>query len=407
MQVTITPHLLSGTVTPPPSKSQAHRVIIAAALAEGTSVIAGVRPSQDITATLSCMAALGSEITWQENTLTICGVGHRRTEALPELFCGESGSTLRFLIPIALVLSGGGCFTGKGRLMQRPQEPYFAIFREKGIAFSSEHDTLNIKGRLSPGIYRLPGNVSSQFITGLMYALPLLPGDSEILLTTELESSGYIQMTLDALQQFGITVDPVNGGWHVPGGQCYQAQNTSVEADYSQAAFFYAAQDIGNSVTVVGMNDRSHQGDRIILEYAAQLNKKGPVTLDVRECPDLVPALAARAALRCGQSTHIVNAGRLRIKESDRLASVTAVLSAMGAEITEEPEGLLIQGKDHLAGGVTVDTWNDHRIAMMVAIAASRCENPVTITGAECVQKSYPTFWEEYARLGGRLEVTA
>lgn len=406
MQVTITPHSLCGTVTPPPSKSQAHRVIIAAALAEGCSVISGVQPSQDITATLSCMTALGAEIAWQEDTLTIHGIGIARPAKTPELCCGESGSTLRFLIPIALVLAEGGRFTGRGRLMQRPQEPYFAIFREKGIAFSTEHDTLNIRGRLTPGLYRLPGNVSSQFVTGLMYALPLLSGDSHIHLTTDLESSGYIQMTIDALQQFGVTVVPEEGGWLIPGRQRYHAQNVSVEADYSQAAFFYAAQGMGNPVTVSGMHTHSHQGDRIILDYENRLNHAGPVTLDVRECPDLVPALAARAALRPGDSTHIVNAGRLRIKESDRLASVTAVLHALGAQITEEPEGLLILGRDRLSGGVTVDSWNDHRIAMMAAIAASRCDDPVTITGAECVRKSYPTFWEEYARLGGKLEVT-
>ncbi len=402
MNVTITPSPLHGSITPPSSKSQAHRVIIAAALASGESVLHNLSPSQDITATLGCMEALGAQFRWEGSTVYLRGI--RPSGEMGPLDCGESGSTLRFLMPIALAVAGGGEFHGHGRLMQRPMAPYFAIFREKGIAFFQRDDTLSIRGILSPGRYTLPGNVSSQFITGLLYALPLLKGDSALCLTTELESAGYVDMTLDALERFGVTVTPTASGWHIPGNQHYCPREAAVEADYSQAAFFYAAAGLGNPLTVTGMNPGSRQGDRAILDYEALLDGPGPVTLDVRGCPDLVPALAVRAALRRGALTHIVNAGRLRIKESDRLTAVTQVLTALGADIREEPEGLTIQGVSALAGNVTVDSWNDHRIAMMAAVAASRAKGPVTITNAQCVRKSYPDFWRDYAALGGKLE---
>lgn len=403
MNITITPTLLSGAIRPPASKSQAHRLIIAAALAEGESLISGVNMSRDIAATLDCMGALGArELREDETTLRITGVpGTREAEGLMD--CGESGSTLRFLIPVALALKGRGRFRGHGRLMQRPQGPYFDIFREKGIRWTAAGDTLEIEGVLTPGDYRLPGNVSSQFITGLMYALPLLEGNSRILLTTPLESSGYVDMTLEALARFGITVLPMEDGWQIPGNQRYIPGAYTVEADFSQAAFFRAMKGMGCAVSIRGMNPESAQGDRVMIPYMDRMDLPGEVVLDVRECPDLVPPLAARAALRPGEITRIVNAARLRIKESDRLRSVSAVLSALGAEVEELADGLVIRGRNTLPGGVTVDSWNDHRIAMMAAVAATKCLAPVTVTGAECVEKSYPTFWQDYVRLGGRI----
>lgn len=402
MNVTITPELLSGTIRPPASKSQAHRLIIAAALAQGESRISYVNNSQDISATLQCMEALGATFQWLDNTtLSISGISAGNGALMD---CGESGSTLRFLIPVALAVQGGGTFRGHGRLMDRPQEPYFEIFREKGIAWEKQGDTLTVSGTLTPGTYRLRGDVSSQFITGLLYALPLLEGDSEIVLTTKLESSGYIDMTLEALRQFGVSVTRTETGWHIPGNQTYLACDSAVEADFSQSGFFYAMAGMGNDLNITGLNPESAQGDRIVIPYMQQLNGSGEITLDVRECPDLVPPLAARSALRPGQTTHIVNAGRLRIKESDRLASVTAVLNAMGAYIEEHPDSLTIHGKESLAGGVTVDSWNDHRIAMMAAAAATKCKAPITITNAQCVRKSYPGFWEDYIALGGRIQ---
>ncbi len=404
MNITITPKLLSGVIRPPASKSQAHRLIIAAALAEGTSIISHVNNSQDITATLRCMEALGAKARWlDDTTVSVTGISERQSAPRGEMDCGESGSTLRFLIPVALAAAGSGTFRGHGRLMERPQEPYFEIFREKGISWEKGDGTLTVSGTLTPGTYTLPGDVSSQFITGLLYALPLLDGDSDIRLTTALESSGYIDMTIQALSHFGVTASRTEAGWHVPGHQKYIAADEAVEADFSQSGFFYAMAGMGNNLEITGMNPNSAQGDRIILSYMEKLNGPGEVVLDVRECPDLVPPLAARAALRAGEITRIINAGRLRIKESDRLASVTQVLNALGAEIQEHPDSLTIHGKAALSGGVTVDSWNDHRIAMMAAAAATKCEKPITITGAESVRKSYPAFWQDYGKLGGLI----
>ena len=386
MNVTITPGPLAGAITPPPSKSQAHRLPIAAALGTGESHIENLANSQDIDATLRCMDALKAP-----------------GDGLPELDCGESGSTLRFLIPVALALRGGGKFTGRGRLMERPQEPYFVMFREKGISYEQKDGTLTVRGRLTPGDYTLPGDVSSQFVTGLLYALPLLEGDSRILLTTPLESRGYIDMTLDALEQFGVrAVCDGDRTFRVPGNQTYQPRDLTIEADWSNAAFWYAAQFVGCDLEIQGLNAFSTQGDMRIVPYFVKLQGKGPVDLDVSQCPDLVPPLAAMAALREGETTRIVNAARLRIKESDRLAAVTQVLNALGGRVEEYEDHLVIHGRERLAGGVTVSGHNDHRIAMMAAIAAIRCHGPVTITGAECVKKSYPDFWEDYRSLGGR-----
>lgn len=405
MNVTITPAVLKGTVTPPPSKSQAHRLIIAAALSDGFCKLSNVDLSEDIQATLRCMRTLDADASADGTIIRGADLVDGHEEPAPEVMdCGESGSTLRFLIPVAMALKGGGKFTGHGRLMERPQDPYFALFREKGIFYEQKDGVLTVRGKLTPGIYTLPGNVSSQFITGLLYALPLLEGDSEIRLTTDLESRGYVDMTLDALERFGVKAE-YDGKriFRVPGNQYYQHQNLAIEADWSNAAFWYGAKFLDCPVEIGGLDQASVQGDRAIAGFYDQLQGTGSLELDVSQCPDLVPPLAAMAALRAGETTAIVNAGRLRIKESDRLATVTEVLNALGAQVEEYEDHLVIHGKEKLAGGVTVSGHNDHRIAMMAAIAAIRCEAPVTITGAECVKKSYPRFWEDYRRLGGEL----
>ena len=405
MNVTITPAVLKGTVTPPPSKSQAHRLIIAAALSDGFCKLSNVDLSEDIQATLRCMRTLDADASADGTIIRGADLVDGHEEPAPEVMdCGESGSTLRFLIPVALALKGGGKFTGHGRLMERPQDPYFALFREKGIFYEQKDGVLTVRGKLAPGVYTLPGNVSSQFITGLLYALPLLEGDSEIVLTTGLESRGYVDMTLDALERFGVKAEyDGKRTFRVPGNQYYQHQNLAIEADWSNAAFWYGAKCLGCPVEIGGLDQASVQGDRAIAGFYDQLQGIGSLDLDVSQCPDLVPPLAAMAALRAGETTRIVNAGRLRIKESDRLATVTEVLNALGAKVEEYEDHLVIHGRERLAGGVTVSGHNDHRIAMMAAIAAIRCEAPVTITGAECVKKSYPRFWEDYRRLGGEL----
>jgi len=434
MNVTITPAKLSGMVIPPPSKSQAHRVLIAAALACGEGTIDNVAYSQDIGATLDCLENLGAEFVRDGSAVTVRGMSANpmsplRRMAYPRLNCGESGSTLRFLIPVALAVRGGGIFSGRGRLMERPQKPYFDLFDEKGIFHEQKNGVLTVAGMLTPGEYRLPGGVSSQFVTGLLYALPLLEGDSEIVLTSPLESRGYVDMTLNALGLFGIHAQARGNRFFVPGNQLYQPQDVAIEADWSQAAFWYAAQALGSPVEVGGMNPGSTQGDCDFVDWMRMIQNKplgggvsvpiwGPdggaemltapiggcsVSIDVSQNPDLAPPLAAMGALMNG-TLYIENAARLRLKESDRLDAIARVLGALGADVTEGPDFLTIRGRETLPGGVTVDSFNDHRIAMMAAIAATRCEKPITLTGAECVAKSYPDFWEQYERLGGKIQ---
>ncbi len=403
MNVTITPAALRGAITPPPSKSQAHRVIIAAALSDGVCRLSNVALSQDIQATLRCMRTLDADASADGSVIRGAMLTDGHEEPAPQIMdCGESGSTLRFLIPVALALKGAGRFTGHGRLMERPQEPYFEIFREKGISYDCRDGVLSVAGRLTPGEYALRGDVSSQFVTGLLYALPLLEGDSFIRLTTPLESRGYVDMTLEALALFGVRAQAREDGYFVPGNQTYRHRDGLVEADYSQAAFWYAANGLGGAVDIRGLNPRSVQGDKRIVAYHERLCAPGPVELDVSQCPDLVPALAAQAALRAGETTRIVGAARLRIKESDRLDTVCTELGRLGAEIRQGPDFLELRGVEALGGGAA-DSHNDHRIAMMLAVAACRATGPVTVTGAGCVAKSYPNFWEDYERLGGQI----
>lgn len=405
MNLTITSTRLHGCVTPPPSKSIAHRMILAAALSEGESTIHNAALSEDILATLRCAEVLGAAWTLDGSTLRITGCvgkGIPRTEPL-RFDCGESGSTLRFLIPIALALADGGVFTGRGRLMERPQGPYSALFREKGISFEQSGNTLTVQGTLLSGEYRLAGNISSQFFTGLLFALPLLDGPSLIVPTTKLESTDYVSMTIDVLKRSGITVGTtftLPPHFSVSGGSSYHPFSASVESDWSQAAFWYAANETGSSISVSGMEDDSVQGDSVFPQWMEKLWKNASVTIDASQHPDLVPPLAARAATRNG-SLQITNIGRLRMKESDRISAIRDTLSAIGADISAGADHMIITGKDSLSGGVSVDAHGDHRIAMMLAIAALRCREPITVTGAECVRKSYPHFWEDYKSLGG------
>ena len=414
MDLQIIPKKLSGAVAPPPSKSQAHRLLIAAALSGGVSVLHGLAESQDIQATRRCLSALGAGIEdLPDGALRVHGLGHGIVMAPPYalLDCGESGSTLRFLIPVALLVQGEASFTGRGRLMERPLKPYEDLFREKGVAWKLEDNVLTVNGgrgydalALDSGAYRLPGNVSSQFFTGLLFTLPLLNGDSTLMSTTPLESRDYLEMTRQALATAGVTSRWLDESTLcVPGGQVYQPFTAPVEADWSQAGFWYAADFLDSQVEIRGLDPDSAQGDKVVSELYWKLARPGDAEIDVSGCPDLLPPLAVMAAVRSG-TTRFTNAARLRMKESDRLSTITAALTALGAEAHEEPDRLIIVGKPSLPGG-TVDSANDHRIAMMVAIAATGCTGPVTIRGAECVQKSYPDFWEVYRSLGGDIHV--
>ena len=408
MDIQITPRHLSGTVTPPPSKSMAHRLLIAAALGAGRSTVRGVAMSQDVEATLRCLTALGGH--WRETTpgtLEITGIGGRRSTpgtALPRLDCGESGSTLRFFLPIALAVAGGGVFTGQGRLMDRPQGPYLDLFREKGIFCEQTGGTFTVRGTLEPGEYHLPGNVSSQFFTGLLFALPLLDGPSTIVPTTAVESWDYILMTLDALTGAGVTAaephTPGEAFWVCP--SAYQPFDRTVEADWSQAAFWYAAIALGSQLELTGLNAFSVQGDMAVVPHFLRLTQPGDREIDVSGIPDLLPPLAVMAAVRSG-TTRFVNAARLRMKESDRLETTAALLTTLGVSAQAGPDFLTVQG-GAITGG-TVDGANDHRIVMAAAIAATASSSPVTIRGAEAVKKSYPDFWEVYQSLGGVIHV--
>ena len=404
MKVTITPAPLSGTVTPPGSKSQTHRLVLAAALAEGESVITGAALSRDIQATLDCAAALGAAARWSApGELTITGRGNAPLSHRPTFDCGESGSTLRFLLPVALAAAGGGRFVGQGRLMERPLAPYRDLLEPMGVSWQQEGNTLTVEGQLLPGGYTLPGNVSSQFFTGLLFALPLLSAPSTLAPTGGLESADYLTMTLEALHLAGVDALRQGDGFSLSPSP-YRPFRAQVEGDWSQAAFWYAANFLGSSLTLSALRPDSPQGDRRIFQLYWQLARPGDTEVDLSPCPDLAPPLALMAAVRRGR-TRFVRAGRLRLKESDRLSSIAATLSALGAQVEEGTDTLTVHGQEQLPGGVSLPCHGDHRIAMMAAVAATACRAPVTLEGAECVDKSYPTFFEEFQRLGGMLHV--
>ncbi len=423
-RITIDPGILRGKVQIPPSKSVAHRAIIAAALSGEPCCIKNVAASKDIQATLLCMKSLGAQFRQDVKAGTVAFAGMKEPTGELVLDCEESGSTLRFLIPVALLWNRPVTLRGKGRLMQRPQTPYLDLFAEKGISCQIEGDALHLQGTLSAGTFSLPGNISSQFVTGLLFALPLLQGDSQIEITTEMESKGYLDLTLSVLKQFGIQI--INQNYRrflVPGGQHYSARDITIEGDYSQAAFFLVAGALGADVQCYGLSLDSLQGDKKILDILKQVGVKVKcfpdggiqacatdfmqgIVIDAREIPDLVPILAVLCGFCKGES-RIINAGRLRMKESDRLSAIATELSKMGLSIKEGADFLEIQGRQSLHGAA-VSSWNDHRIAMALSIAACRCEGTVSITGAsEAVQKSYPDFFEVYRTLysGKRLDI--
>lgn len=409
MKILIKPRLLYGSVTPPPSKSMAHRMLICAALADGNSVIANLNFSDDVKATLKGLQSIGAK--WRSvdgDVVEVAGTAGREADGTRLFECGESGSTLRFFIPIALALYGHGRFTGIGRLMKRPQGPYFDLFMDKGINFSYAKETLEVSGGLDPGEYSLRGDVSSQFFSGLLFALPLLAGDSTLVASTRLESLPYVDMTIASQAKSGIKIGGGGGNYTIRGGQSYAPFSSAVEADWSQAAFWNMANLLGCGIRVSGMDDRSMQGDRAsglaIAGTLANMEMKN-IEIDISDCPDLLPPAAAAAALR-GNDTVVSfrNAARLRMKESDRLSTVASVINALGGSAVEEPDGLTICGADTLRGGVEISCCGDHRIAMMAAIAATKCADNVILDGAECVKKSYPTFWSDYKRLGGYVE---
>lgn len=392
MDITLTPTPLRGQITPIPSKSQAHRLLILAAFADSPTELLCSETNRDIEATVDCLNALGADIRPMDTGYTV-----RPVRALPEqatLNCCESGSTLRFLLPVAGALGVDTTFLLEGRLPQRPLSPMWEEMERMGCTLSRPTpNTIHCAGKLRPGHYAIDGGVSSQYITGFLLALSLLDAPSALEITGKLESAPYVDLTKDALLRFGA--EPAH-----PGLSKLRSPGTlTVEADWSNAAFFLAANTLGSELSIQGLNQASAQGDRAAAQLLPKLTQES-ITIDASDIPDLVPILSVAAA--CCHGAAFTNIRRLRLKESDRVASVIAMLEALGGQAEADDNTLHVFGTG-LTGG-TVDSVNDHRIAMSAAIAAIRCTEPVTILGAQCVRKSYPKFFDEYRRLGGRYE---
>ena len=418
--VTLTPSKLNGSVVIPPSKSLCHRAIICASLSSGISEIHNIGQSDDIDATIDAMTALGANIIKDGDRLIIDGTNTLKTASPCTINCMESGSTLRFLIPIVLHSKAPITLTGHGRLPTRPLGTYYTLFDQKGIKYNSDNGSLPLTintGDIS-GVLEIEGNISSQFISGLLFSLPLYPFDSEIRITTPLESKGYVDLTIDIMEKFGVTVHNNNyDTFRIHGGQSYKPTNYTVESDFSQAAFFLVAGALGSFVVCKGLSLESKQGDREIIKIIERMGGKivcendGIAALpsqlhgceiDATQIPDLVPILTVMAALAEGE-TLITGASRLRIKESDRLTSITEQLNTLGATVLEKNDGLIIEGSGSLKGGTT-NSCNDHRIAMAVAIATTCCSDIVVLEDSDCVKKSYPHFWSDFASLGGIVD---
>lgn len=395
MKVTISPSVARGAVAAPASKSVAHRMMIGAALAEGTSVLRGVADSQDMLATLDCIAALGAAYEKDGDVLTVHGVGGDLSRSTGTFSCRESGSTLRFFVPVALLKEGICLFTGSERLLTRGADVYAEVFADKGIAMEKTTGGVTFSGRLVPGDYVVRGDISSQYITGLLLALPLTGSDSTLTIIPPVESRPYIDITLGVMRRFGVTVEQTEENvFYVSGGQ-YRAVSGAVEGDWSNAAFFYALNAIGGDVTITGLSPDSLQGDRACVEMLEQL-QRGFAEIDIAETPDLGPVLfAAAAALHGGRFT---GTRRLAVKESDRAAAMAAELAKCGVKTVVEANAVTV-----FPGGLTKPTetlcgHNDHRVVMALAVLLTRTGG--SIDGAGAVGKSFPGFWEEIRKLG-------
>ena len=384
MDITIQPGSLSGTLTAIPSKSQAHRLLICAAFSDNETTLLCPETNRDIEATANCLNALGAQITRTEDGYQIKPAAQIPQAAV--LPCVESGSTLRFMLPIVGALGVDATFIMEGRLPQRPLSPLWEEMERMGCVLSRPTgNTIRCQGKLRPGEYTIDGGVSSQFITGLKFATALMDGDSQITITGKLESKPYVNMTEQALSLFQAP------NFHSPG-------TLQVEGDWSNAAFFLAAKKLGCPLEVLGLDPESAQGDRAVAEILPLL-QQGIPTVSAADIPDLVPILTIVAGVLYG--AEFTDIQRLRLKESDRVASTIAMVNALGGRAEANGNTLTVYGTGYRGG--TVDAVNDHRIAMAAAIASTACQEPVTILGAECVQKSYPAFWDEFKRLGGKI----
>ena len=416
MNKTIKPTKAAGITAAIPSKSVAHRLLICAALADKPCRIACPKLNKDIEATTNCLRALGAEISYAKGEFEVTPLKQAAGQA--QLNCGESGSTLRFLLPLAAALGTQASFKREGRLAQRPLAPLDEVLKEHGAVLSDpKSEPLTLKGQLTGGDYQIDGGVSSQYISGLLFALPLLKEQCTLKITGKIESLPYIDLTVNALKAFGIELAMNEQSFLIKNDLKYTApQKLEVEGDWSNAAFFLAMGALGSieGVTVTNLNLHSAQGDKEIAEILNRFGAKvtadeslGTVTvqkgdlhaieIDAAQIPDLVPILAIVAAKAQG-TTRIYNASRLRLKESDRLAAIRLNLNALGGQAEETDDGLLIHGTGKLKGG-RADSFNDHRMVMSAAAAALISEEAVTVSGAEAVEKSYPAFWQDLAHI--------
>jgi 3-phosphoshikimate 1-carboxyvinyltransferase len=415
MRVLIQPRSLAGELAALPSKADAHRKLICAALANKPTFICPAPPGGDDTeATADCLRRLGASLLPQEGGLLVGPLS--QAIASPLLDCRESGASLRFLLPLAAALTDGAAFRGAGRLPARPLAELIGALKEHGLSFSAAKLPFSVSGRLHGGLCRLPGHISSQYISGLLLALPLAREDSEIHLSTPLPAPGYVQMTLAALRNFGVKVRQAGEIFYIAGRQNYISPGRiTLEGDWSNAAFFLAAGALAGPIRVTGLDALSLQPDKDILPlltaFGARVERQGDTAtvcrgalkgqeIDISAIADLAPALAVMGALAKGR-TVLKNAARLRYKESDRLRSISALLSSLGARVRENEDSLIIEGQERLNGGET-RSFGDHRLVMAAALAACACRENVIIKGAEAVNKSYPAFFADYRALGGQ-----
>lgn len=437
MEIELKPAKLCGTIEAVSSKSDVHRALIAAAFAGNACKIKSNICSKDMEATMRCLNALGAKLRYDKTEtcfltepvpknnmrqFSAFAQPEKSSDAPAVLDCGESGSTLRFLLPVAAAMGKDVMFTGSGRLPERPVDVLLRAMEPHGVKATQDHLPLCLTGSLTPGVFTLPGNVSSQYITGLLLAFPLLSGASSVKLTNRLESHAYVSMTLDTMRRFGVTIQETENGYsYAPekskfaDAPYHAPKQYTADGDWSNAAFFLAAAFLNevllgaekNSISVQGLRKNSVQGDRKISELldamrAYLLNGAcGTFSVDASEIPDLVPILSVAMALSPRGTFAVTHAKRLRLKECDRLSAIAAGLLALNIPVTEQPDGLLIKGSGRPRGSVTLNGCNDHRMVMAFAIAAAFCKTPVAVTDAQAVEKSYPAFFDDYRKLGG------
>lgn len=399
MLVSIQKGAAHGKVTAPPSKSMAHRLLICAGLSGGECIIRNLAFSKDVEATIACLRALGAEITLDGSTAIVKGTDVRKslgkTAVLP---CNECGSTLRFFIPLCLLSGEERVLTGSEYLMNRPLSVYEEIASTQGLKFEKSADRLTVKGQLRSGRYTVAGDISSQFISGLLFALPLLDGDSELHLLPPVESKPYIDLTLSALRDFGVKVREERNTYYIKGDQCYSPADQKVEGDYSNAAFFEALNLVGGDVTVEGLREDSLQGDRAYKILFENI-KQGETPIDIADCPDLGPILFAVAAI-CG-GAEFIGTRRLRIKESDRAAAMQEELQKLGVKLTVGENSVTVHSGTLHTSSEPLDAHGDHRIVMALAVLLTAVGG--SINGAEHVAKSFPDFFERLGDLGVKL----